>query len=221
MQDPWFVDPAVVERDLSMATNIIHFEKYNLVGGEPTLHPKLMKLVRIVRRSGIADWLEITTNGQGARRWPNAVYQEVDELIVTPYKLSDGDCMHLADKCAQYGTTLQWHPVILTYAAYKQEHSPDRAEQLYRTCWYNINRHVIDEGYFYRCCVGRFIPAMLQGLPKEHDAIPLEGLTEEKLAAYLKQDETPRGCYVCGSNCAPQVPWRETSRADWLKESLA
>lgn len=219
-QKPWFCDPAVVERDLNAAAKMMHFDVYNLVGGEPMLHPAVVDLMRIVKASGITNRMEITSNGQAARKMPDEFWSELDDLIVTPYKLNEDDKAFIADKCQRFGVYLQWHPVIFTWAAYKRENEPQRAHELYRHCWYNVNRHVIDEGYFYRCCTAPFIPSVLMGLPKETDGIALEGLTEDGLREYMNQVETPKSCYRCASNCGAQIPWRETSRENWLDESL-
>jgi hypothetical protein len=220
IQDPWFIDPTDFARDLSMAAQVMHFQVFNLVGGEPTLHPRLMDLIRIVRESGISDSIEITTNGQAYRRWPDEMYQEIDELIVTPYKLNKSELDLIADKCFLFGTRFQTHPVIFTWAAYRDPHSPERAAALYKSCWYAANRNVIDEGYFHRCCIGRFIPSLLQGRDKNADALPLEGLTEDRLLAFMRQAETPEMCNVCASNCGAQITWREIGRENWREVSL-
>jgi cyclic pyranopterin phosphate synthase len=221
LQDPWFADPGVIMHDLSTAAKLVHFRVYNLVGGEPTLHPQVVEIARIVRQSGITDRVEITSNGQSCARWPDALYQAIDDLIITPYKLTGEQRALIIDKCAEHGVSLQWHPVIFTYAGYKQA-DPARGAALYRSCWYKANRNVIDVGYFYRCCIGRFIPELLQSADRNVEAIALEGLTEDKLTAYLRQPETPEMCFVCGANCAPQLAWREQAdRGKWMEESLA
>jgi cyclic pyranopterin phosphate synthase len=222
LQDPWFADVGVIMRDLTMAAKLMHFRVYNLVGGEPTLHPRIVEIAHCVRGSGICDRVEITSNGQSCARWADALYQAIDDLIITPYKLTDEQRALIIDKCADHDVSLQWHPVIFTYAAYKRTHSAGVAANMYRSCWYKANRNVIDEGYFHRCCIGRFIPELLQGEDRNAEAISLEGLTEDKLTAYLRQPETPEMCFVCGANCAPQLAWREQAdRGKWMEESLA
>lgn len=219
-QKPWFCDPAIVERDLGMASKIMHAQIHNLVGGEPTLHPEIVTLLEIVKRSGICDRREITSNGQGCERWPDELYKNLDDLIITPYKIGQEQKDLITAKCAEFSVRLEWHPVIFTWAAYKQPHHPERARTLYRHCWYNINRHVIDEGFFYRCCTAPFIPSVLLGLEKTHDGIALDGLTEQGLVDYMNQPQTPASCSVCASNAGTQIPWRETTREKWLDESL-
>ena len=221
VQSPWFVKPETLERDLNTAAKIVHFNVYNLVGGEPTLHPHILDLLDIVNASGISSRTEITSNGQGAQRWSDDFYRKIDDLIITPYKLSSDERQHITNKCADFGVSLEWHPVIFTWAGYKQEQSAESAAELYRDCWYRRNRNVIDEGYFYRCCIGRFTPSILMGLEKEHDGILLDGLTEEALINYLGQEETPDACLKCAGNRGARIPWREqTDPAKWIEESL-
>lgn len=220
MQDPSFIKPEILEMDLNALSGFLHFSRYNLVGGEPTLHPKIIDLLQIVKDSGITDTMEITSNGQSVRRLPESFWGMIDEFIVTPYKLTNEDIGYIDRKCKEHGTAIQWHPVIFTAAAYKRRSNKPEADYRYKTCWYNVNRHVIDNGYFYRCCTAPFIPSVLMGLSKEHDGIAIEGLTEERLDEYLLQDETPESCFVCASNCGPVIDWHETDREHWIDESL-
>lgn len=222
VQDAWFADPEIIRHDLNICAKVMHFDVYNLVGGEPTLHPEILNIIAIVRESGITDRVEITSNGQNFERLPDEFFRAIDDLIITPYKLTDIEKNYIIEKCSDHGVCLQWHPVIFTYVAYKQPHSQEVAANLYHHCWYNINRHVIDEGYFYRCCTAPFIPSILLDLPKETDGLPVDGIAEEGLNAYMSQSDTPVSCMVCGSNCAAQLEWREQpDRKIWFEESLA
>lgn len=224
IREPWHALPADIDRDLILAAKVMHFEQYALIGGEPTLHPKLLEIIDIIRRSGITDRIQLATNGQNAERWSDELYKAIDDLQVTPYKLSEAERFCLMRKCRKHNVVLQWQPFdVFNFVAYKRPHSAERAAELYCACWYRKLRQVIDGGYFYRCCLGRHIPEMLLGLPREDDAIALKGLTEEKLLTYLAQTETPRACYICGAcNQAPEFAWYEQpDRAKWLEESLA
>jgi hypothetical protein len=217
LQKPWFIDPEIVRRDLAMASKLMRFGVYNMVGGEPTLHPRIVEIAKIIRDSGITDRIEITSNGQGCKRWKDELYQSIDDLIVTPYKIGSEEKNLITEKCAEFGVSLLWHPVIFTYAGYKQA-DPERGAALYRSCWYRANRVVIDDGYFHRCCIGRFIPELLQGKDRNAEAIALDGLTEAALIAFLNQPETPEMCNVCGCNNASRVAWGEEDDPEMWKE---
>lgn len=220
VEKPQHLDPSVIERDLTAMAKICHARDYSLVGGEPTSHPQIMDIISIVKRSGIATSLVMYTNGQSLRHLPDAFYQELDRLIVTPYKLHQEDVIYISEKCATYGLPLEWHSTNFTRSFYKQRHNIEYATALYRSCWFRFNRNVIDNGHFYRCCTSPFIPFYLLGQTHEADGLPIDGITEERLNAYINQAETPEICYVCGSNNSQAIGWRETTREKWLEESL-
>ena len=220
IQKPWHADLSCLERDLFTAAKVMHFDVYNLVGGEPTLHPRIVEALAIVRASRISDRVEITSNGQNFGRLPDEFYMLLDDLIITPYKLTDDERTHIIDKCAENGVSLSWHPVIFQYAAFKTA-NPERGAYYYRDCWYRRNRNVIDEGYFHRCCIGRFIPELLQGKDRNAEAIALEGLTEETLRAFLDDWRVPEMCNVCGCNQSPIIQWSEEADPQkWIEASL-
>ncbi len=210
------LDPAIIERDLAMASPLMHGGDFTLVGGEPTLHPQIMDIIRIVKASGIADGMVVYTNGQSMRHLTDDFYKEIDLLIVTPYKLGGEDRAFITGKCEKYGTALQWHTTEFTQSFHKTRHSDEEAAEIYRTCWFRHNRRVIEDGYFYRCCLSPFIPTLTGG---KHDGLPLEGMTDARLLDYLNEP-VPDICYICGSNIGVPIGWRECSREDWLKESV-
>lgn len=223
LQAPWKADPATVERDLANAARVCHFESCTIVGGEPTLNPQAVDFLKIIRASGIADRVLVTTNGQNSERWPDALYQEADHIVITPYKLSEDERNHISRKCKEFGTTLEWHWVgFQTYVYRKPE--PARGARLWRHCWYRDHRQSIYEGYLYRCCAALWIPGTLLGLPRETDAIALDGVTEEQFAAWFKREEVLASCAVCASNQGTPIGWRElpksATKQEWLDASL-
>jgi cyclic pyranopterin phosphate synthase len=216
--EPAHLSPEIIERDLTAARQFMHACDYTLVGGEPTLHPEIMDIIGIVKRSGIADGMVVYTNGQAMRHLSDAFYREVNQLIVTPYKLSDDDRAYIMAKCTEFGTQLEWHWVGFTRTFYRHAQPKASADNTYGSCWFRWNRKTVDNGYFYRCCISPFIPTLLGKTPSA-DGLALDGMTDETLKAYLNQ-ETPEVCYYCTSNVGPQIGWRETTREKWLEESL-
>jgi GTP 3',8-cyclase len=214
---PAHLDPAVIERDLVTASKIMHSWDYSLVGGEPTMHPAIVDIIKIVKASEIADRVVMYSNGQSVRHLPDDFWRELGQLIITPYKLNDDDRAYITAKCAQFALPLEWHWVGFTR---QFRRNPSPAESLFQSCWFRYNRSVIDNGYFYRCCTSPFIPFYLLGQAKEADGLALEGITEQKLRDYLKPAQPPEICQYCTGNTGPQIGWRETTRDKWLEESL-
>jgi GTP 3',8-cyclase len=213
---PAHLDPKIIERDLNIARNIMHANDYTLVGGEPTLHPAIMDIIGIVKRSDIADGMVIYTNGQSMRHLPDDFYREIDQLIVTPYKLDMEEINFIANKCDELNVKFERHTTTFTQAFYKKRHSCNDAEEIYRACWFRWNRRVIENGYFHRCCLSPFIPALTGG---KHDGLALNGISENALVEYLNEP-VPDICFTCGSNCGVPIGWKETTKENWIADSV-
>lgn len=221
LQARWHKDLAIIHRDLMLATRLIHFDCFCILGGEPTLYPYLLEVIAITRASGITDRIKLNTNGQTASAWSDDLYKSIDDLQVSPYKLDAAEREHITRKAKQFGLSLGWQDLGFRKVGFKTP-DPARGRRLFQSCWYRFNRHVIEDGYFYYCCVGRWIPETLLGLPREAEAIALDGLTEEKLAAFLGAKEPLASCAVCCSNMGEMIGWSEERDLDkWLDKTLA
>ena len=220
VEHPYHVDPAIIERDLAVMSKVSHAAEFSIIGGEPTLHPAIMDIIRIVHKSGIANNVLTYTNGQAMRHLPDAFYEELDRLVIDPYKIDDDTRAYITEKCMKAGLPLEWHSTDFTRSFYRNKRSEAASTGLFSTCWFRFNRSVIDEGYFYRCCTSPFIPKYLFGQAKEADGLSLDGITEQKLLDYLNPQQTPEICSVCSGNCGPKIGWSETSRENWLDASL-
>lgn len=221
LQPLWKKEPATIEHDLNLAAKFLHFDCFCILGGEPTLHPQLLDILDIVRASGITNFIKLNTNGQNADRWPDVLYTKINHLQVSPYKLTWDEKQHLVGKARNANIIIDWQDLGFRKVGYFKPDA-ERGRRFFNTCWYRFNRHVIEDGYFYYCCVGRWIPETLLNLPREVDAIALEGLTEERLCAFLGAQEPPRSCLVCSSNQGDLIGWREErDKARWLGGTLA
>ncbi len=223
---PFMLDPVVMERDLKNLSRICKVEKYGMLGGEPTLHPRLPELIQIAHDSGIAREIEVWTNGQ---RLATGLHHRGfysaelfwdspwNALIVTAYpgKLDDRDIHILSDACAAYNKRFELkdernHPNF-TQLLKKQ---PERAQETFDLCWFKTFSRVLDNGFFYLCCCGPYIPKLLLGKPEGTDGLRIdEHTSEEELLAFLNRREALESCGTCaGRNTKDAVPvtWGET-----------
>lgn len=217
----WYKDPEVIKHDLEMAAKLMHFHDFCILGGEPTLHKRLLEILDIVHTSGITDRTKINSHGQTQAKWTDEFYQKIQVLQISPYKINREQRQHITEKCRRYGIDLGWQDLGFRKVGYKVADA-ERGRRLFNTCWYRFNRHVIEDGYFYYCCVGRWIPEALLNMPREVDAIALEGLTEEKLKEFLGAKEPIHSCAVCSSNQGVVIGWsEEKNKARWMEGALA
>jgi len=228
LQVPTYANPSDIESDLAKLATVARAERYALVGGKPLLHPQIVDIIRTARRSGISPVIEVITNGILLKRMPTEFWSEIDHLLVSVYpgKLGPDMMGWVSDKCAMHEVKLQIRDVVsdpFIAPLYRQKATREQAHARYRQCWYVTGVwycHTLDDGYFFRCSIMPFIPEMILGLPEGTDGLPLDGITEDKLVAYLNQKETPQSCCVCGSHDAPRQEWHEVTRDRWLEESM-
>src|SRR5436190_24323002 len=64
------LDPADADRWMAAWAGRIKVRQFNLLGGEPTIHPQLCEFIPLVRRHWPAAHVRITTNGFFLHRHP-------------------------------------------------------------------------------------------------------------------------------------------------------
>jgi len=219
-----------LERDLDIFSRVCHVDAYAMIGGEPTLHPQIVDLLEVARDSGIADCLEVWTNGMRLlARLPedNKFWQSFDRLILSRYpgKLTNQEVSNIANVCGRSQVEIRlidetqhpnWTQLLDPVSA-----NDSYAQEKYDKCWFRTYCYVLDNGYFGRCCTSPFIPKLIQRREFGDDMLRVnEHLTEEELRAYLDQAHFMESCRVCAGRETPSsvpVEWREERDPDkWL-----
>lgn len=222
------VTPEGLLSDLTNLGRVARAAKYAFIGGEPTLHPGLRQMVDVARAVGIADELEIWTNGQtlrGNNKLNGWFWWAFDRVVVSAYpgKLTDDDLQWMADAANEAGVKFEVKDErkqpYFTRLLESEPTDEARTRAKYRRCWYRTYCHVLDHGAFYRCCTSPFIPEFVLGQPNT-DGIPVEGITEEALRAFLGQEEPMDSCRVCAGHGAEPVAWVEIREpVAWVEAS--
>lgn len=227
------VEAESLKRDLNIFSRVCHVDAYAMIGGEPTLHPEIVELLEVARESGIADSLEVWTNGIGLlSRLPEShrFWQSFDRLVLSRYpgKLTNEEVSTIANVCgrSQVGIRLideTQHP-NWTQLLDPSPASDQYAQEKYDKCWFRTYCYVLDNGYFGRCCTSPFIPKLIQGRQFGDDMLSVdEGLGEEELQAYLDRVEFMESCRVCAGRETPSsvpVEWKEERDTEkWLTAS--
>ena len=220
-------DPEQIGRDLVALGKVARTAIWAALGGEPLLHPALVEILNTVRATGTADLIEVWTNGLLLRKQGPRFWESFDKLVVSVYpdKLTDDDLRWIFRTAKEHGRQVEFKDArgagYFRTLLYERLATEAEARAIYRGCWYRTYCHVVDWGVFYRCCTSPFVAPLILGLPKGTDGIPLDGLTEERLAAYLHQEQVPAACYRCAGHAGPPIQWKEAaSRATWLAESV-
>jgi GTP 3',8-cyclase len=218
---------AQVERDLGHLATIMHADLWGALGGEPLLHRGLVDILGVVRASGIADRLEVWTNGLLLRRQGPEFWRAFDILVLSVYegKLTDDDLLWIRARCADENVVLDlkdersWHNFRTLFEPEATNEEGTRVK--FHACSFRTYSRVANEGWFFTCCCAPHMPVLLQGRPFGTDGVKIEGLTKEGLRLYLEREEPLSVCSICaGRATALPIPWHEErDPVRWLAES--
>lgn len=218
---------ADIERDITNAAKVMHAEVACLLGGEPTAHPELLRLMRFTAKSGLADRVQVLTNGMRLHRMSPEFWAELDWLKISIYpgKTQPENVQLAKDQQAVHRFQLDFYDVAADpfRAVLTVDHrTPESAQATYDGCWYRTFTRKIERGFFYRCCTSPSISQLILGLGPDADGIALDGLTPEALQGFLDQREPAKSCSRCHGNLGPRLAgWSEVrgDRDEWLRQS--
>jgi hypothetical protein len=185
------------------------------VGGEPLLHPEIVELARVARRSRIAPRVSLTTNGLLLPRMPDALWEELDALTISRYPrpaLSDALVAEVEAKAGRFGVRLNWkrQDAFVTMSRPTRRDDAAQTSELWARCWLRERCHLVRDGRFYTCTRPVHMTTLLG---PEHDlsgdGIPLDGLLDpEALLSYLRREAPLEACAHCAGGDAPMEPHR-------------
>lgn len=213
---PMHAKPAQVEKDLFHLATLLHADRWGALGGEPLLSKSLIDILRIARASQVADKTEVWTNGLALRNQRPEFWRSFDVLVLSVYegKLTDDQIAWIVARCTDEGIEL----VVKDERVWKNfktmlEPTPTgfkETQEKFRHCFFKSFSRVADNGYFFTCCCAPHLPSLMQMRPFGTDGIPIEGLTEKALDAYLRRNDALGCCDICaGRDTAKPIEWRE------------
>lgn len=210
--------PATLARDLAALRPFVHFQRIQMVGGEPTLHRDLPEMMRVARASGIANEVMVITNGRILPRMPDAFWQELDTLQLSIYPTLSPEIPEFARlQCLRYNKP--FYSTVFTEFHQQFRAVPNDGSH-FATCHWKSDCYSVHEGAFYLCPQSIFFPEKFMGLAAGVDGLPLEGLTQEKFETFLSRKEPLNACRICMANEMKKKPWAEAkNREEWVAGS--
>lgn len=183
------------------------------------MHPDLVALLDISRKSGVSDEVNILTNATLLDRAPEAMWSKINYLRISAYKSLDPAQLVIAKERAKrhkFGLGIDYIDKF-----FKQFASHPTGDSFFRCPWRD-RCWTVHEGYLFLCPNAAFFPNQFMGLLDGIDGLPLnEALTEDQLSAYLKNRKHPfRACEICEPYSA-QCEWHQCkTREEWVKDSM-
>jgi len=98
-----YLDVNELAHDLAALSKVYNVFEFRLTGGEPLLHPELVRIVEVIRESGISDKITMVTNGVLLHKAPEALWQKLDKVWVSLYpgvkrRLDNDEIQNLANR---------------------------------------------------------------------------------------------------------------------------
>jgi cyclic pyranopterin phosphate synthase len=221
-----FIDPDVLRDDLRILSKNYHADQIRLLGGEPLLHPKILDIIAIARESGIANQINICTNGLLLWKMPDEFWKALDRVDVSVYpdrEMTPGQLRICHEKSQRWGTLLVSDIKNRFRESYSEVGTNDSGliKRIYDTCLivHHWHCHNIDRGYFYKCPQAIFLPKML------HDKFPspnIDGLRivdspsfGADLRAYLDSPDPLASCKHCLGTVGKRFGHSQVKRSEW------
>lgn len=205
-------EPDALARDLAAARRVVAPAVFKLVGGEPLLHPEIVEMVRVARRSGIAPRISLTTNGLKLARMPDALWQELDGLTISRYpepSLPEELVREIDAKGARLGVRINWKQqdrfVVMSRSGPREDAS--QTASVYQRCWLRERCHLVRDGFLYTCTRPVHL-GTLMGHDPSADGLMLEGSDADRVLAYLRREQPLAACAHCAGGDAPMVSHR-------------
>ncbi len=214
LHKPWFMSLDQIERDLTTLKTVLKTTTLNIVGGEPTLHPKLLEIMRLVKRIRIDEQTHLITNGSLLPRMGDDFWSELEFLKVSIYPKLDSAIPELVRaKSEQFGFG---HEMTEFNEFFRQlKDVPDDGVESFNKCHWKSDCYTVHRGFFYLCPQSAFWPGKETGV----DGISLDGITAESLDAFMDRKEPLEACRNCAAANMDKNRWRESKRDVWLNES--
>jgi GTP 3',8-cyclase len=212
---PRLTPPAALAEDLALAAKVLAPRTFKLVGGEPLLHPEIVELVAVARRSGLAPRVSLTTNGLLLPRMPDALYEQLDALTISRYPSPTLPAALVAEveaKAARFGVRLNWkhQDAFVTMSLPRRRDDGDPATAaVWSRCWLRERCHLVRDGRFYTCTRPVHLASWLgPGHEPSGDGLSLAGCDADTLLAYLRREPPLSACAHCAGGDAAMAPHR-------------
>ena len=219
-------------QDLAVLSKVLHVREFKLAGGEPLQHPAILKIIDVVRQSGVADHITLITNGLLLHQAPDELWEKIDQMWVSVYpgvkrRLSRDEIMSTGRKHrvkVRYKITDTFMRRMLN----SENRDSDLVREIYSDCYQRRSCHSIYNGRYYKCASGPFIPEWLRRIAVDAadfsgDGVPLHDnpSLRQELEDYLNSDTPLTACRYCLGGSGKSFKNRQLNEdgiQDWLTE---
>lgn len=221
----WNLTPEDAERDLARLAPVYHVKELRIIGGEPTLNPRLDEILRVARQSGIADRIRMVTNGAMLEKLSEEGWALLDEVEISRYpgvELDPAKLDQIRARARKVGTSL----IESTYTHFRATYistrtDDDFAEKIFRQC--KIGSvwacHGIYRGQLYKCPQSIYAPD-LTGRERVdgfdfHAPDDLYTALHDHLMNHVRLDS----CHNCLGTAGKKLEHSQIKRSEWMRDA--
>ena len=221
---PFEMPAEVLREDLRRLGEVAEIGRLGMLGGEPCLHPDIDRMLLLARAVNITRNVVLITTGQLLERMTERFWKTVPAIQLHRYpgKLSDERFKWIVERCTSEGITLQVVRVQKFFPCLRKPSATETAEEAalrYKRCLMARLCLLLDYGYLYGCPQSAVIPRLfMREHPGTVDGLPLDGITPDKLLAFMTNTLPLKSCARCSVN-ESTFDWRETTREKWVEDS--
>lgn len=208
-----FMSLEEVENICGFLKDHIQPDVFKIAGGEPTLHPQIDDIIRIVKNYRTAKQLRVVSNGLLIHKMSEYFWQTIDQLTISNYQSAPVKPKTLdliKSKARQYGIVLNIKFVDQFNEIFVEEPIEDqsRLKAIYNDCWMRHRCHMIRNGYFYKCTRAAYMNDYFKISKKdfkigtstysEEDGISIKDPDfKRKALEYLSNSKPLYSCHYC------------------------
>ncbi|WP_375578531.1 radical SAM protein [Marivirga tractuosa] len=208
-----FMSVAEIEDICKFLKDSIQPDLFKIAGGEPTLHPEIDEIIRIIKQYEIAPQIRVVSNGLLVHRMSEYFWHEIDQLTISNYKsapVKQRSLDLIKEKAKQYGFVTNIKYVEQFNEIFLKEPFTDQKEiqRIYDDCWMRHRCHIIRNGRFYKCtraaymddylCILKIDSKLGDTTYSEADGIDIKQPDfKEKALFYLNNKKPLASCRYC------------------------
>jgi organic radical activating enzyme len=194
--------------DIVALSKVMHTKILRFVGGEPTLHPKLIEFISSAKNSGIADSVGICTNGIGLVNLPDEFFKIVDFIDISEYPETKINYEKISEFLKTKNVKFKCHENTQGYfIKFDSVHEQDAetTQRIFDNCYMAKTCHLFSDGRYYRCGVPIANDRYFKRIGREtthvftiEDGIPIhEPNLEERLLELTNSSIPLESCKFC------------------------
>ena len=214
-------DSEILERDLKSISKYLHCDYVRLLGGEPLLHPNLLDILKIIKKSEISEKTCLVTNGLLLSKLTDEMLQFIDKIEISLYPLPEIVCNKIK-QFAQYFLQKGIKVNILEYSDFRESITKFESDDyelinlIYNSCQiaHNWRCITIDNGRVYRCPQSMIYCESIGDFSDSLDIHEISNFIT--LLSFFENNNSLKSCGRCLGSVGVKFSHEQIPNTDWF-----